>query len=280
MEKIRDCLKNKYVISLDLDSTLLDDNKKISDETIKYFQKLTKLGHLIILNSGRPYQGTTRYSKILGITCPVIFSDGGGIAWLDKDYEVSKKILFPMKKEVISALYKENKDNIIGINIVEFNNQYFNDKRAIPEWMFHEGKDIVLHEGEIDEILKEDPITISCSIKKEGYDKFINSLDKYSSEVGYSLWGDFEEYIAFELYKKGINKGSTLLYLVDLLGYSRDNIIAIGDNLNDLGMINVAKYGCAMINSRDEVKKEAKYVTEYDCNNDGVRHFIESIIKE
>lgn len=272
-------MSTKYVISLDLDSTLLDDKKEISDETVKYFKKLTNDGHTILLNSGRPYQGTIRFLKRLGLDSPVIFSDGAGIAWFDKNYQVNKKILFSISRDAVLDIYKENEEKIVGINIVEFNNQYFNDKRVIPSWMFHEGEHIVLHEGAIDKILNTDPITITCVILKDGLDKFLKSMDKWKDEVEYFSWGEFDNAVAFEIFKKGVNKGSTLLYLCDLLGLDKNNIIAMGDNMNDLSMIKVAGIGCAMINGSESLKKQAKYITKYDCNNDGVRRFLEKIIK-
>ena len=55
--------------------------------------------------------------------------------------------------------------------------------------------------------------------------------------------------------------------------------IAFGDQLNDIPMIKEAKIGVAMINGKDKVKEEADYITEFDCDNEGVRLFLENIIK-
>ena len=63
----------------------------------------------------------------------------------------------------------------------------------------------------------------------------------------------------------GVSKGNALLELADYLGIPADNTFAIGDSDNDLSMVESAKYGIAVGNATDEIKKAASFITaNYD----------------
>ena len=55
----------KYLISVDLDDTLLTSEKQITQESIEYIRHLVSLGHHFIINTGRPFQGALRFLKTL-----------------------------------------------------------------------------------------------------------------------------------------------------------------------------------------------------------------------
>ena len=67
----------------------------------------------------------------------------------------------------------------------------------------------------------------------------------------------------------GVTKGSMLPLLLDKLGVNRDELIAFGDNYNDMTMIGYAGFGVAMGNAEEDVKKIANYVCESN-DEDGV----------
>ena len=55
----------KFLISVDLDDTLLTQEKTITDESVAYIQELERKGHHFIINTGRPHQGAVEYLKRL-----------------------------------------------------------------------------------------------------------------------------------------------------------------------------------------------------------------------
>src|SRR5690606_22006678 len=73
------------------------------------------------------------------------------------------------------------------------------------------------------------------------------------------------------------NKGSALLYLAKKLGIERTEIIGIGDNFNDIELIETAGLGVAMGNAVMAVKDNADYTT-FSNNEEGVLHVIEKFI--
>ena len=80
-----------------------------------------------------------------------------------------------------------------------------------------------------------------------------------------------------EIMPFGVSKGSMLPVLLDKLGISREELIAFGDNYNDMTMIGYAGMGVAMGNAEPEVKKIANYVCETN-DEDGVAKTIEQMI--
>ena len=77
-----------------------------------------------------------------------------------------------------------------------------------------------------------------------------------------------------EINQARANKGEALLALASHLGCGAENVMSFGDGLNDLSMIKAAGTGVAMANAEDEVKACADYITD-DCDHDGVAAAIE-----
>ena len=80
-----------------------------------------------------------------------------------------------------------------------------------------------------------------------------------------------------EILRDGINKGSALKWLCDKKGIKRENVIAFGDNYNDIEMIEFAGVGVAMENGEEELKKSADYIA-LNNNDDGVGKFLKDFL--
>ena len=72
----------------------------------------------------------------------------------------------------------------------------------------------------------------------------------------------------------GIDKAASLQLLIERLGLSREELMAVGDGYNDLSMIRFAGLGVAMANAAREVQDAADYIT-YSNQEDGVAHVVE-----
>ena len=70
---------NYKMIAVDMDGTLLDSRKQISDETVRAVRQLTEAGVLVVISTGRPVQGVEKYKKLLNLTGPVITYNGAMI---------------------------------------------------------------------------------------------------------------------------------------------------------------------------------------------------------
>ena len=77
---------------------------------------------------------------------------------------------------------------------------------------------------------------------------------------------------------KNVNKWYAIEFLIDKLGIKKDEVIAIGDNVNDKKMIEEAGVGISMKGSSSKVTEIADYITTEDNNNEGVANAIEKFI--
>ena len=80
-----------------------------------------------------------------------------------------------------------------------------------------------------------------------------------------------------EFTEEGVTKGTSLHLLIQQLGITRDEVIAIGDSYNDLAMIEFAGLGVAMGNAPEDIKEKANHVTDTNMN-DGVAKVVEELI--
>ena len=77
---------------------------------------------------------------------------------------------------------------------------------------------------------------------------------------------------------KGINKGSGVEYIRKLLNVKKENTIGVGDEENDIPLLQQTAIGIAVKNASDVLKQVADFVTEHDNNEDAVAEVIEKYI--
>lgn len=81
----------------------------------------------------------------------------------------------------------------------------------------------------------------------------------------------------YEATAAGVDKGSGLKTLCDYLGIKQENVMALGDQANDMPMLKYAGLGVAMGNAVEVTKKIADKVTT-DCDHDGVAKAVNEIL--
>ena len=86
------------------------------------------------------------------------------------------------------------------------------------------------------------------------------------------------EYFYTEIAAEDVDKWNAIDFLIEKLGIKSEEVIAIGDNINDKKMIEKAGLGIALKGSTPKITEVADYVTEFDNNNDGAAKAIEKYI--
>ncbi len=272
----------KYLISVDLDDTLLTSEKQITKETIEYVQHLVKSGHHFIINTGRPHQGAIQYLKMLGIHEPMIVNNGGAIVYYDDNYQsIIDYHLFPMGLKTLKAFHKRVKPYLYCGTVTSLYNFYSYDFNKTPFWVIHKSENVKMRECDISTYLDTIPYMSEYQVKEEFEEEFEKVLrQKKFKNFKITRWGHYDGLAPYEISSKKSGKGNAMLYLAKKYHIKPENTISFGDQLNDLSMINAAGFGVAMINSRSEVKEKAKYISEFDFNHNGVIEFIKKVIQE
>ena len=273
---------NRFLITVDLDDTLLTKDKEITPESREYIRELVKNGHLFILNTGRPHQGTKRFLKHLDINMPIIVNNGGAIIYYDRNIDkITDYHIFPMNVTKLKKLLHKTKHMMNSASVTSLYKFYSYDFSKLPFWTMHNGEEIQFVEGDIEENIDTIPYISEFTIKEEyeeQFDKIISQ--KQFSTLSITKWGHFDNVVSYEISSKKSSKGLAMRYLCKKYRIKEKNTMSFGDQLNDISMIELANYGVAMINARKEVKEKAKYVSEFDFNNNGVIEFIKTVIKE
>jgi len=267
----------KYkVLVLDIDGTLNNSKKEISNITKKALIKAQEKGIIVVVASGRPTCGITHIAKELELEKygGYILSFNGGRIINCKTNEIIYEKSIPQKS--VSELYDLSKE--FGVNIITYTN------------------DSVITENDDEYIDFECRV---CRIKKQKVDSFKDSvsfpipkclmtgegdyLAKIEPLVRERLGADFNvfrsEPFYLEIMPQNIDKAYSLGKLLEHLGLSKNEMIACGDGFNDISMISFAGLGVAMANAQPSVKEVANFIT-LSNDEDGIAHVVEKFIFE
>ena len=107
---------------------------------------------------------------------------------------------------------------------------------------------------------------------------YLNRIAEDLKEMTQDLDVSYSSNRYMEFNQKGVNKGSGVLFLADLLGIKPEEIIAVGDNFNDLSMLQVAGLGVGVQNTVTELKPLCDYITNATCDEGAVGEVIEKYI--
>ena len=255
----------KYkLISVDLDGTLLDDNKEISINTINKINELINQGYIFVIATGRPYTGTIRYLNLFKGDNPVILYNGSVIKLNNKT--ISFSLSCESVKKIIDIINSKNGTYIYWCDEVPFVNRidnHINDyviiSKVAPRIDNHEYHNVtkIIWFDEHDK-LKE--------YEKELFDE-ITDINHFTSQPTY-----------LEFVSNKATKGKALEFICNELKIRKEEVIAFGDGDNDLEMIKYAGLGVAMENASEIVKENAKYITRSN-NDEGVLFGLSEILK-
>lgn len=267
------------LIALDMDGTLLDDNKELSEKNKEAIEKALDAGILVIPATGRTTNGLHRFFLENPRIHLAVCSNGALVYNMDtgevlhtaslskqkiKELEnlfVGKEVLFDVFRngEVFTDAHSPGK--LAEYNIDPMIIEYLMASRTpvpdLKEW--------------IDE-LPEDDYNEKITVFFKDNDSKMAGWEMLSKQDGINISSSLGPNI--EVNASGATKGQALAWLAEHLDIPLSQVMACGDNGNDLDMIETVGLGVAMGNAIDEVKEIADVVTE--TNNDhGVAKAIE-----
>lgn len=260
----------KHLICLDLDGTLLNDEKHISPFTKSVLQYLKKSGHEIIISTGRPYRASVDYYNAMDMNTPIINFNGAYIHHPTDNRFEPKHEQFDawIASKIFQDISQLNVKNVIA----EVRDQvYINTYDQTLFEGFSMGNPEIKY-GELNQLLPESPTSLLIQAEENEIPNIKKHLNKHYAEfIEHRRWG--APFPVIEIVKKGINKGKAVKYVAEYLNIDFDNIIAFGDEDNDFEMIQFANYGIAMGNAIPELKEISTEVTDTN-NNDGIGKYL------
>ncbi len=265
-------MKYKMLV-LDVDGTLLNDNKEISKRTLTTIRKVQQMGVRVMLASGRPTYGLLSIAKTLelGTYNGFILSYNGGQVINASNGEV----LFERRINPELIPYLEKKANKNGFGIMTYNgdtivtndpeNPHIQAEAALNNMKinYQENFSIAI-----------DYLPCKCMLVSDDEEALIGLEEHWKRRLNGVLDVFRSEPYFLEVVGCRVDKANTLGAVMEMQGIKPDEIVVFGDGVADVTMLQLAELGIAMGNAPDSVKRCADYVT-LSNNEDGVAVAIE-----
>lgn len=283
------------LVAIDLDGTMLNSYGMVTESTKQVIKNTINKGTEVIIASGRPIDSIKTIAKEIGSENYFIAGNGALIYDIKKDEIIYEKF---MNKQKVLEIIKICEENSISYNIytektiiakgLKYNVLYYYKENLKKEENKKTNITIVedvyeyIKNLENEKFLKitvcdETKSVFNSIIRKLRTVEDIDVLDVLHMSRKMIKQGTEEvpiEYYYTEISLKDVDKWNAIEYLANKMNISKDEIIAIGDNINDKEMIENAKVGIAMGQSTPVITEIADFVTSNN-NEDGVAKALE-----
>ncbi len=231
------------LIALDMDDTLLCTDKTISKANLEAIQRAKSKGVKVVLATGRPIKGIKKYLKELNLLeeGDYAITYNGAIVETTQSENIISEILLSI--DDIDKLYALSKD--LGVNIHAYtNNDCITPK--VSKYTLFEAKinSIPIKEIDFNKLPRDTPIIKIMFIDEEEIlDKAITKIPKQLYDK-YTIVKSAPYFLEF--INKKANKGISVRILAKKLGIDMNDVICVGDQENDIHMVDYAGLGIAM----------------------------------
>ena len=277
------------LIAIDLDGTLFNSYGEVSNENKEAIKYAIENGVEIVLASGREPQSIKKTSLSLGIKNYLIAGNGANVYSIKEDKNIYESYISKEKAlEVISKCI----NNSMFVNVytnrgiiaekMEYNVKVFNSENNYKSQEKRTNIEIV---SDIYKYIEENDLNILkiiiCDNDKIIFDNIVQKMRDISGidvldvehmskkKIRIGTQDVNMEYFYTEITNKNTNKWTAIEFLIEKLNIKKEDIICIGDNMNDKKMIENAGVGINMKNSALALMNIGDYTTE-DNNSSGV----------
>ncbi|GMA51230.1 5-amino-6-(5-phospho-D-ribitylamino)uracil phosphatase YcsE [Alicyclobacillus contaminans] len=243
------------LLALDMDGTTLQNHEEISDETRWWLFRARECGIEFTFATGRHIRGLpSTYAAALGVRVPIVTMNGGEV-WTPDGQLIERHTLPTEDVAWLHELARTYGERI------GFWSAYTG---GLADW---------------DEFAKTyaERAWLKVGFFAEDEAVVAELWQVLGAHGGFELTNSHP--LNIEVNPKGVTKASGLQTVVDFLGWSAEEVAAIGDSYNDIPMLRWAGLGIAMGNAQEAVKAEADWVTAR-CDEEGVARAIERLLHQ
>lgn len=261
------------LIASDIDGTLVPDGSdRINPEIFRVITQLKRQGIYFAAASGRQWRSIERLFMPVKDQIFYIAENGAYVG-------VRGRELFcaPMEPQTVAEIIRDVRGipecdlMLSGKNVIyiESKNQVFID------YLIHGYHNEVEQVENLEQVQE---TIIKASIYHQGYHAF-----EAAGSVMLPKWGGRLKVVTagkewLDIMERQVNKGAALREIQESLGILPEETMAFGDNLNDLELLEQAKYSYAIGNAREEVREAANYIADTNVN-DGVLKVLRTLIR-
>lgn len=260
----------KYIF-FDLDGTLLNDDKSISEKTVSYLDEIKRNTRVRLgIASGRAFQSIMnilKKSQIINLFDYIISNNGADVCYLRSG---QNKVIDRVQKNTILDIL-HSFAHFDSINVA-----FHNDQTVFATK--HNARVRKIVEANSSKWLKNplcDDFDVSARVMLLLEDiSNLEVLEKIKTINFTEVKGMFSERDIFEYIPRDVSKLNTIKSVVLGNGDELANVLTFGDSENDLEMVNMVELGVWMKNSPNYLRLDESYITETDNNNEGHIEFI------
>lgn len=264
------------LVAIDVDDTLLNSSGKLLPSTIKTIKKAVNNKIKVVLCSGRPLAGVKHFLDEMAIIQNdqyVITFNGAVIESVTGELLKKSGLNFATYQKIDQYSYEHD----VSYNIVNANsdiitsNLNVNWVTVVQAWENRAG--VLVRKPE--ELIEKDQVI------KAVFADDMEKLDKVEDDVIEKFGRN--NYVVraadnfLEVMHKNVNKGIALEYLAKKLEIKNSEVLAIGDERNDIPMFNIAGTSVVMGNGSEDAKKHADYVT-LSNDEDGIEQVFNKFV--
>lgn len=271
----------KMLVS-DLDETLLNDDGTVHADNLAAIKMAVAHGFKFVPNTGRSFNSVQELLKTLGLydqAGQYVISYNGAAIVENKNNQVL--LTRGMDRELAAQIFQAGLvndqvdvhiytvDTLFIYNISPTDKQYMAERGVPYELMGSDDLTFLANEQPVMKVIFEYPDQV---VREQIRDAVLAAVGADAVEATFSS----SRYVEFNT--KGVDKGSASLLLGEKLGIQRDEIIAVGDNNNDLKMLTAVGLGGSVANGIPAVQEAAAVVTERTNNEGAIAEVLEKYV--
>lgn len=270
------------LIAIDLDGTLLHTDRSLSDENKQAIREAKAAGVQVVLCTGRPLRSMRYLLDEIGLRGEgdLAITYNGGLIQSTQDGEIVNEITF--NRDECLDIYELGRSLNLPVNFIDLDyvyeppypvgaeSVYMDASKNVPKDQALKFVDLAIHD-------MPDPFTINKIVMSRPAEE----LDAIIPEIPVSYYEKYNIYksqpFILEVLPQHVDKGYSMRLLGEKLGLEKEQIMGIGDQENDLSLVENAGFGVAMENAIPQVKEAANYITKTNDDN-GVAHVIRKFV--
>ncbi|EJY02583.1 Cof-like hydrolase [Enterococcus faecium ERV161] len=269
-------LLNKKLIAIDLDGTTLNQDSMITSKTKETLKKAINAGHHVSIATGRPFRMSHQFYQQLELTTPMVNFNGALVHIPNQHWDGERETL--INREIAFEILSQKKQLNLDFIAAENRDTFFIDSfDFFDEKIFASSRP-----GEKNLLSPKNLTTNPTSLLVRTDKRFAGAVSaeltrQFGSYVDVRTWGGPTAIL--EIVSKGIQKAKGVQEIANYLSIDQKDVIAFGDEHNDLELLDYAGWGVAMANGTDQLKGIANDVTPLSNQEDGLAVYLEKLLK-
>lgn len=260
----------KKLIAIDLDGTTLNTSSLITSRTQDVLKKARQAGHIVSIATGRPYRMSEQFYRQLHLDSPMVNFNGALVhlpeqAWpYESEHSIDRDIAFSIleKKHALNLDFvaAENRETFYVDQIEGVEPHFFATETITDQNLFKH--------------LTSNPTSLLLKTQHQfATDVAQKLMTEFHDEIDVRTWGGPNAIL--EVVPKGVQKAMGVDIIARSLNIKPQDVIAFGDEHNDLELLDYAGWGVAMKNGTDQLKAVANDQTRLTNEEDGLADYLE-----